>query len=53
VKGATGATDEELAKLHSWEAKLFNNVMKMMKFQTFDKDQAVIKKYREKISFID
>jgi hypothetical protein len=34
LKGATGATDEQLAKLHGGEAKLFNNVMKMMQIQT-------------------
>ena len=34
LKGAVGATDEQLAKLHGGEAKLFNNVMKMMQIQT-------------------
>ena len=34
LKGATGATDEQLARLHSGEGKLFNNVMKMMQIQT-------------------
>ena len=34
LKGAVGATDEQLAKLHSGEEKLWNNVMKMMQVQT-------------------
>lgn len=34
VKGVTGATDEQLAKLHSGEEKLFNNIEKLMKVQT-------------------
>ena len=34
LKGATGITDEQVAKLHSGEAKLFNNVMKTTQYQT-------------------
>ncbi len=34
LKGATGITDDQLAKLHNGEAKLFNNIEKLMKFQT-------------------
>jgi hypothetical protein len=34
LKGVTGATDEELAKLHSGEEKLFNNIEKILKVQT-------------------
>ena len=34
LKGAVGATDDELAKLDKGEEKLWNNVMKMMQVQT-------------------
>jgi hypothetical protein len=34
LKGVTGATDEQLAKLHSGEEKLFNNIEKLLKFET-------------------
>ena len=34
LRGATGATEEQLAELHSGSEKLFNNVMKMMQIQT-------------------
>ena len=34
LKGAIGVTDEDLAKMHSSKAKLFNNAMKTMQFQT-------------------
>jgi hypothetical protein len=34
LKGMTGVTDDQIAKLHSGEAKLFNNVMKTIQFQT-------------------
>lgn len=34
LKGLTGATDEQLAKLHSGEEKLFNHMDKLLKFET-------------------
>jgi hypothetical protein len=34
LKGAIGATDEQLARLHNGQEKLYNNVMKMMQIQT-------------------
>ena len=34
LKGMTGVTEDQIAKLHSGEAKLFNNVMKTVKYQT-------------------
>jgi hypothetical protein len=34
VKGMTGLNDEQVAKLHSGHAKLFNNVMDSIQYQT-------------------
>ncbi len=34
LKGVTGATDEQLARLHSGEEKLWNNIEKLLKFET-------------------
>jgi hypothetical protein len=34
LKAITGATDEQLEKLHGGEEKLFNNIEKLLKFET-------------------